>query len=531
MNDVEFNLLDEPWVRVIRPDCSETELSLTDALLHAQDVEDLAGELPTQDVAVLRLLLAVMHAVFYRVDENGDEAPVEEAEDAYRRWKALWELGHLPQEPVRAYLERWRERFWLFHPEQPFGQVKSAGIGTEYSAAKLNGELSESGNKVRLFPVRSGAAKSALTYGEAARWLLYVNGFDDTSAKPKGKDLPSVGAGWLGKLGLITAKGSNLFETLMLNFVLLKDTDESVWEGVTPSWELPQARGAERVQIAMPDDQAALLTLQSRRLLLHRDGGRVTGYTVLGGDFFERKNAFFEQMTVWRPIIEKGSLMRYQPRRHDSARQMWRDFAVLAVQSDKRHRPGVVTWNLNLRDNGCLEDGRMMCCRIASVQYGDKDFFVSDVFSDSLMFHLELLTEAGEIWRTRVMDEVERCDRIAGVIGMLATELDIAAGGKGACEETAREQFYYRIDVPFREWLTSLDPQQDGMEKEERLEAWRRTAERIAGELGRELVAGAGPAAFFGRMVKVKKGKEEKEIHYSAPEALNHFEYRMRKLN
>ena len=46
-----------------------------------------------------------------------------------------------------------------------------------------------------------------MSYAQAARWLLYVNGFDDTSAKPKGKNLPSVGAGWLGKLGLIFRTG------------------------------------------------------------------------------------------------------------------------------------------------------------------------------------------------------------------------------------------------------------------------------------------------------------------------------------
>ena len=58
-----------------------------------------------------------------------------------------------------------------------------------------------------------------MTYAQAVRWLLSVNGYDDTSAKPKGEGkLPSVGAGWLGKIGYIQASGENLFETLMLEF-------------------------------------------------------------------------------------------------------------------------------------------------------------------------------------------------------------------------------------------------------------------------------------------------------------------------
>ena len=72
MKEIEFNLLTEPWVRVRRPDNTVQEVSLTDALLHAQDYVDLAGEMPTQDAAVLRLLLAVLFTVFSRVDAKGN---------------------------------------------------------------------------------------------------------------------------------------------------------------------------------------------------------------------------------------------------------------------------------------------------------------------------------------------------------------------------------------------------------------------------------------------------------------------------
>ena len=47
----EFNLLDEPWIRVMLPDFTQKEL-LTDVLLEAHEIRDLAGELPAQDTAV-----------------------------------------------------------------------------------------------------------------------------------------------------------------------------------------------------------------------------------------------------------------------------------------------------------------------------------------------------------------------------------------------------------------------------------------------------------------------------------------------
>ena len=64
MADKEFNLLDENWVRVITPECEIKEVSLTDAIVHSHEYSGLCGELPTQDVAVMRLLLAVLHTVF-----------------------------------------------------------------------------------------------------------------------------------------------------------------------------------------------------------------------------------------------------------------------------------------------------------------------------------------------------------------------------------------------------------------------------------------------------------------------------------
>ena len=154
--------------------------------------------------------------------------------------------------------------------------------------------------------------------------------------------MPSTGAGWLGKVGLILAQGNTLFETLMLNLVLLKD-GEQPWQPPLPCWELSEARSAERTEIPQPDDLAALLTLQSRRLLLHREDEKVIGYTLLGGDFFARENAFCEQMTVWWAVpAAKNRPVVYLPKRHDPAKQFWREFPSVFLQESDGRCPGVV---------------------------------------------------------------------------------------------------------------------------------------------------------------------------------------------
>ena len=101
MEQMEFNLLDEPWIRVMTEDCSVVECSLMQVLLNSHQYQRLAGELPTQDVALLRLLLAILQTVFYRVDPEGEDDPIEDRAAAIRRWQAGTMRRSLPV--FRAY--------------------------------------------------------------------------------------------------------------------------------------------------------------------------------------------------------------------------------------------------------------------------------------------------------------------------------------------------------------------------------------------------------------------------------------------
>lgn len=526
MKEVEFNLLDEPWVRVLCPDCTVREVSLTDALLHAHEYKALAGELPTQDVAVLRLLLAVLHTVFWDHDANGAAAPLTDPNTVLVRWRGLWRLGRFPAQPIRDYLAAWHERFWLFHPERPFWQVTSAKIGTEFGSKKLNGDIVESENSTRLFSSYSNKGKSELNYAQAARWLLYTNGFDDTAAKKKDKtSQTSLQVGWLGQLGLIYAKGKNLFETLMLNLIFLQD-GEKTWKQPNPCWELPKVHSVERMEVHLPDNAAELFTLQSRRIFLKRKNEKVIGYSLLGGDFFESKNAFCEQMTVWeRQVDKKSGAVAFEPKQHDTTEQFWREFPTVFQSGEKN--PGIVQWIVKLQAAHILDRNCMICFDIVGMKYNSRRYNnVEDTFSDSLTFHAALLDELGRAWRQKISEEIGRCEELAKAVGNLAQNLDIAAGGakSDAKKETAREQFYFRLDRPFRSWLRDIDPAWDAETAAGAVHRWRVTARQIAETLGRELVRQSGDAAFTGRPITVDRNKPtERKTYYSAPSVYNWF--------
>ena len=99
---------------------------------------------------------------------------------------------------------------------------------------------------------------------------------------------------------------------------------------------------------------------------------------------------------------------------------MWRDFAAFAAQGEGKKRPGVVDWAAVLKEGGLLPDDRLLRLRITGVQYGDKDFFITDEFSDSLEFNAGLLTEAGDVWQELALIEIELCGNVAWIVGNLA---------------------------------------------------------------------------------------------------------------
>ena len=532
MKEIEFNLIKEPWIKVRTPTLNIETVSLEQALFCAHMYTGLAGELSTQDVAILRLLLAVLHTVFSRVDENGEDAPIQKANHALHRWKNLWEKGRFPEKPLRDYLDRWFDRFWLFHPERPFYQVEGA-VGTNGRVAKLNGELSQGENKRRLFPICSGAAWDRMPYPEAARWLLYLNSFADIAVAPdKRKNLD---VGWLGQLSLVTAVGNTLFETLMLNLVFLNE-GRKTWGNAAPAWELNQVRTGDRTEVPIPDNQAELLTLQSRRILLQREEDMVVGYVVSGGDYFSGSNAFSEQMTMWARNKEGD----YYPYKAKHPKQIWREFSSLAIQrSDEDRRPGVVQWQQTI-SKSILRADWMARFQIDTLYYDSKRSMVDDIASDALTFHLSLLTDVGTIWRKLIQKEIQRCERFADAVGKLATNLEKAAGhverdGKGnlvpwysmATADKAKEDYYYQIDVPFRAWLEKPDPDQDDTQRETLRREWADTAKRTALRLGEELALRAGDTALVGRFIQ--EGKEKK--HYSTPEAIRDFRIELNSIS
>ncbi len=545
MENKEFNLLDEPWILALTREGQTKEVSLLELFQKAHQLYALAGEMVTQDVAILRLLLGILYAVFKWQDLDGSEGVPKTAAHAQTRWKALWDRGAFPLEPLEDYLRQVQGHFCLFHPETPFLQVvvkpgamvSSKGKMLELNPAEkeiryLIGDLAESGNKVRLFSSR--ANKEEISCAEAARWLVHMNAFDVSpgGAPPRdgfranGYKLP-----WPNTLGLVWAEGDNLFETLMLNFVLAP-TGQDMWEDFHPAWEEDSPFEAQDLTVIdhpFPKDPCALLTFPFRRMqLMREEDGAISKLILWGGHKIEAEqgNPFLENMTLWQ-LDKQGN---HVPKRLDPSRQMWRDLSAILPAAGGANPPGVVSWIARLKQNQQL-DLPLLRLNSAGMVLA-KSTSVSHVFSDSLRFHLALLDDLEEGCAVRVSREIGLADKLVLELGYFAANLIRAGGGSGekdprSAAQKAREQAYFLLDSPFRRWLEELDERTD---LDEACKIWRDNEVGLLKGFAQEMVQHAGLKALVGRKIKEKPG-DEKERLYAAPQLYDRLVYRLHRLS
>jgi CRISPR system Cascade subunit CasA len=474
----EFNLIDEPWIRVAKG----TEIctvGLHELFKNAHEYDGLAGELPTQDFAVLRLLLAIMYGSLYKDIQNEEEA--------IYLWERLYKAGRFDMNMIGSYLEQYRERFYLFDDKYPFYQVPEIK-GTTFYARKLNGEVSESGTnpepqKERIFSTISGKQKGILEYGEAVRWLINLMAYDDNAVK-------LIGIAWLGQIGGVYATGRNLFETLLLNFTVL-DSDGRPWNIGKAAWEI-EINNKKVNQIAQPQDPVTLFTLQSRRILLLRDNNKIVKYTSYGGDYFSSENMKTEMMTAWKYDSAKDPAKKLVPLLHKQGKQMWQSLDNFLIESDQNHCPGIV-YHVKMMIKLGFIDTNYITFHAVGVFYDKYKMSLDSIYSDKVVFDPKLITDLGFDWLERISNELKSTDTLVYNYGKLAGECYLSNGGDegqgrsavNKITESARTDAYALLDIPFREWLASVSVDDDIDEKS--LE-WQNTSKRIILKAGRDLV-------------------------------------------
>ncbi len=509
-----FDLTSQPWIPVQLHDGSEATLSLREVFVRAGGIRRLAGDIPTQDFALLRLLLAIAHDA---LDGPADL-------DA---WAGLWQ-EEAAFAVVLPYLERHRERFDLLHPQVPFFQT--AGLRTAKGEVfALNRIIADVPNGDPFFTVRFPSPER-ITFAEAARWTVHVHAYDTSGIKTgvvgdsrakNGKAYPQ-GVAWAGNLGGVAAEGGTLRETLLLNLIAADNRQASGDD--RPVWRRPPTGPAVAGDLESglgirPSGVCDLYTWQSRRLRLVADQRGVYGVVLTYGDPLGQQNMHtVEPMTGWRRSqTQEKKLSRtlvYMPREVDPARAAWRGLAALIVPSEQDAaarggaapslRPRIVEWLARLCDERVLPKETLVRIRTCGVVYGTQQSVIDEITEDTVAMAVRLLGEADRPLRQAAVDAVGDAEAAVRTLSDLAADLARAAGSEPAPRmDSARDTGFAVLDGLFRVWLGAIH---EGEEPAELRTDWQRTVRREISRLGDDLVEATGEAAWRGRVLAQPKG-------------------------
>ncbi|MCK1816239.1 type I-E CRISPR-associated protein Cse1/CasA [Streptomyces sp. XM4011] len=515
-----FDLVSRPWLPVQRLDGGTEEVSLRDIFLRSAELRRLVGDLPTQEFALLRLLLAVAH------DALGGPEHLED-------WAELWQNPH-PFSPVEEYLRLQQDRFDLLHPHRPFFQVADLRTA-KGEISSLNRIVADVPTGEPFFTMRRPDV-DRLSCAEAARWLVHAHAFDPSGIKSgmcdddratSGKVYP-LGVGSAGHLGGVHAEGATLQETLLLNLVPFSegvvevDGSGGTRKDDLPAWRHdPYGPGESQSDTdgpRRPRGLRDLYTWQSRRVRLHHTGETVTGVVLGYGDRLTLHAPWkLEPMSCWRrsPAQEKKQRRApvYLPRQHDPSRSAWRGLAALlpnlspeSTGQDGTGRPeelapALTRWLSMLVNEGELPPDARVRLRMVSAVYGTQQSVIQEIVDDSVVLPVVLLHQDNPVYGAAAVDAVKDADDAVRAVGHLAGNLARASGtDPDPAVAAARDLAFGMLDGPYRAWLVTLAEHSDPQAAREE---WRHTVRDHLLRLSRDLLNAAGTSVSEGRLVDI----------------------------
>lgn len=303
-----FNLIDEPWIPCLMPDNRFQEFGLQEVLVRAPEIREIFHSSPLVVTAVHRLLLAILHRNF--------------GPESLAAWKELWERGSFDAQVLQQYFDRWRERFFLFHPERPFYQVPKMNDAKVHPVQLLALEAA-AGNNPTLFDHHFTELPATFSPAKAASYLLARQAYSIGFGKSKPfyfSDSPLI-RGYA-----IFVLGDNLFQTLVLNLLPVDQDRPLPRRGEDlPSWELPSP--------PEPDPRGNLitgyisyLTWQSRRIHLIPEGNPpVVRFCQVQQNWKLPEPAPLDPFKSYRRDEKQGLI----PRVLSPERAIWRDCHTL----------------------------------------------------------------------------------------------------------------------------------------------------------------------------------------------------------
>ncbi|MGE3972797.1 MAG: type I-E CRISPR-associated protein Cse1/CasA, partial [Porticoccaceae bacterium] len=272
---------------------------------------------PLVVAALHRLLLAVL----YRALEGPTD--IDQAKD--------WFKAGLPAGKISAYLEQWRDRFWLFDEQLPFGQIPDFEPKTWRAWTVLAAEHNADNAKV-LFDHIDVTRPDVVPARTTARWMLATQTFSVSAGK---SELSHTGTAPSATAAMALPVGRNLEDTLLFCLV---PQNRAVFAHDLPIWERTAdsvaslKSGVERTIGGIADRY----TWRTRAIRLRSDDADNVSALAFASGVENASKDGLDPMLAYRVDKDRGRLpIQFKER------GLWRDFDSL-LPDDSRLAPAVI---------------------------------------------------------------------------------------------------------------------------------------------------------------------------------------------
>ena len=333
--DKFYNLLDEPWLSVCMTDGSRREAGLLEVFENASQIRSLAETAPPSLIALYRLLLAITHRALAQKPGGWSDQD-----------RCAWYRKGLPRDEVRRYLEHWRNRFWLFHPDYPFLQIAALATAKETRISfKPWTQISlanASGCTPLVFDHSLDSAPAPIHPAAALHCLLGFLQFVPGGLVKVFRIADKAGP--LANSAAAIPVGSTLNETLCLGLHPCsgqKTRDIPAWE--KPSVTLDTLRADPEFATGVNDRYTRL----SRAVLLRRnEDGMVQWIRFAAGEAMEENINAPDPMVSYRAGTDRMIRLSFR-----EGRAFWRDLSVLVpdFQGTAAQPAEILRWAADLK--------------------------------------------------------------------------------------------------------------------------------------------------------------------------------------
>ena len=346
-----FDLRKEKWIPVKTLTGENIEVSLFDALLKAREYKRIDDQSPLVVASLHRFLLAVLHRAL--------KGPTDIKQNVE------WFKNGFPEKEIKNYLDKWGDRFDLFHTDYPFYQVRDLPEEFKKHWHILTSE-SGSGSTSALFNYNhrnnSNASDELINPSHIARRLLEHQSFSLGGLIKKIMD--SQPGFPTSTSAIIISTGENLLQTYCLNLVpynaKIIENDLPVWERDSSVMNLEYMKGKKKKNKAGKESDGGALepirgianlytwVFRSIKLLPEIINDQICIKNILyasGVNLKLNDNSISipDPMVSYKHDKEKG-LIRIG---FDKDKALWRDFNSIAFGRN-RNAPHIIDTSIEL---------------------------------------------------------------------------------------------------------------------------------------------------------------------------------------